>query len=235
MKALGRSPWWLVVASVALAGQVLTLFVGRPSLVGASAIAVAAALLTLMLSGSRFAWTVVLIGAVGQIVNAVSSSEYDLVLAALGCLVSICLLVPSSVRFVWRESSHRQPGRLRLAVAGPYARIKVSAYGAFASLAAWEDGEFRSDSVRKRRSYRMLIWHLGVGCVLLLLLLGVVHSLRPDAGGDSAVINVIARVTWICYALVQLTFIGVVLIAIYQHLFPGHRAVDHDSSPRPQK
>jgi hypothetical protein len=206
---------WLLVAGAMLIAQPLALFAVHPSLVKAAAVAVAALVTSLMLRGSRFAWTVALVGAGGRLISAVvSSGQYwDL---ASGIIV-ICLLSPPSIRFIWTQRPHRRVAGWELALKRPYEAVKASAYGALYQVAEWEGGGSETVSSRKRRSYRLLIWRLGVGCVLLLVLVGVTYNWQHDTGGEAPVVRIIASVTWTCYALVQLAFIAVSILALYKH------------------
>jgi len=211
-----RPPWLLLVAVVGIIGQTLVLFALGPSLVKAASVVVAALFAALMLRGSRLAWGVVLIGAAGQLVSSATLAEGSWALVAGGALV-VCLIAPPSVQFVWTQRPHREAGVLQLTVKGSYERIRALAYGALARVAQWENSASGTDSRPAQRSYGVLVWRLGVGCVLLLLLVGATYSWQQGSGRDSGIVHAIASVTWTCYALVQLAFIAVVLMAVHQH------------------
>lgn len=231
MNTLRRPPGLLAVVAVVLVGQTLLSFAFGPSITRAAAIAVAVFVALLLLWGSRFAWVVALIGAGGQLVSSAISTDSNWGLAA-GGIVVICLLAPPSVRFVWSKRPHRQAGRLQRAVKRPYERVKASAYAILARVAEWENGEFLTAATRKQRSYRLLIWRLGVSCVLLLVLVGATYNWQQGSGRGNSIVNVIASVTWTCYALVQLAFIAVSMIAVYRHLTSSRVPPESSKSAR---
>lgn len=95
-------PKYLLGVSVAAFVRTLVPFISAPSIVGASGIAVAVGFAWLLLRGSRFAWVVLLVGAVGDIVDSAASMEPDWVLVC-GIIMSVGLLMPISVRYVWKD------------------------------------------------------------------------------------------------------------------------------------
>lgn len=221
MNALRYPALWLAVAIVLLVGQTLVLFALDPSAVKALSIVVAVFLALLLLRGSRLAWAALLIGAAGHLVSSAISTESYWALAVGGIAV-ICLLAPSSVRLVWIQRPRRPAGRLRQAFERFYGRLNTSAYGMLVRVAGWENGELDTDATQTQRSYRLLIWRLGVSCVLLLVLVGTSESWIEDSEQANSVLTVIADVIWVCYALVQIAFIAVVLLAMYRHFFASH-------------
>lgn len=216
MKALRQLPWPLALAVVVIVGQTLALFALGPSLTTATSIALAVLVVAFILRGSRFAWVVALTGASGQLVSSVVSTG-DVWALAVGGIIAVCLLAPPAVRFVWIERSNRRAGRMQLAVKSFYERAKASAYGLLARVAGWDREEFGIGTTHTQRSYGVLIWRLGVGCVLLLVLLGLIHEWREGSGGDAPIVNIIASVTWTFYTLVQLTFVVVSIMALYRY------------------
>jgi amino acid permease len=98
-----------------------------------------------------------------------------------------------------------------------YEKIRISAYGLLATIAEWEIQESGTNAARKQRSYRLLVWRLGVACVLLLVAVGATYDWQQGSGHDSPVVNAIASITWLCYALVQIAFIVVAVIAVCRH------------------
>lgn len=97
-------------------------------------------------------------------------------------------------------------------------RLKIVLGGLLASLAGWDLREGHANEARDRRSYKLLLWRLGVGCVLLLVLVGATYDWEQGSGGGSPVVAAIARATWIIYAIVQLAFLSAAVVAIYRHL-----------------
>jgi hypothetical protein len=197
-----------------LVGQTMVLFAVGPSLTTTAAVVVATIIAVLILGGSRFAWAVALIGVGGRLVSSViSAGDYGAL--SVDGIAAICLLAPPSVRYVWSQRSPHQAGKLQLAVKKPYERVMASAYGVLASVAEWENGHFETNNMQKQRSYKVLLWRLGVACVLLFVLFAVAYNWQQGSGQGSIVVNLIASVTRICYVLVQVTFIAVVFIAVF--------------------
>jgi hypothetical protein len=231
MNTLRRNTRWLVVAAMVLVGQTLVLFILGPSFTKAASIAVAVLFASLMWKGSRFAWTVVLIGAVGQFVSSAIETEYFSL--AAGGVVVLCLLAPASVRFVWTRRPNRGGGRPQPTVKRGYEKVKTLAYGFLSRVAEWENGALETDATDKQRSYRLLIWRLGVVCLLLLVLVGLTYNWQHGSGRESPVVSVIANLTWTFYALVQLAFIAVTIVAVYQH-FASSRIPSKGSRSEPK-
>jgi hypothetical protein len=199
-------------AAISVLGEALVLFVLTPGLIEASSIMVSALFVWLLLRGSRFAWTVLLIGVLDQIAlaGALDARPWEV---AAEAIAAVGLLAPPSFRFVWAQHPRRPSGRLQTAARRPYKWVRASAYSALCRIAEWEDR-----GPGRRRSYGLLLWRLGVACVLLLPAVGLTYGWQQDFDGHNHIINAIAKLTWACYALVQLTFIVFALIAVYRHL-----------------
>ena len=214
MSGFGQKPPLLAIAAAVLIGHTLVLFAAEPSLVRATSIAVAAIVASLLVWRSRLAWVVVLVGAVDGLISPAGHYATQ----AVGAVVIICLLAPPSVRFVWTGRPHRQPRIPKLRNWKPYERLKVVAFDVLCRLAGWDAEERDSEDTRRQRSYSALLWSLGVGCVVLLVVASATHSWQKGTGGDDPIVNVIASASWGCYALVQLAFIAAVIVAVYRHV-----------------
>ncbi|HEY8082096.1 MAG TPA: hypothetical protein VIE64_00890 [Solirubrobacterales bacterium] len=210
---LSRCPW-LATAAAVIVGQTLLSFVFGPSFTKATSIAVSLLFAALMLRASRFAWVVILIGAAGQMANSVLSIDPHWVSVAAGTIVVACLLIPSSVRYVWSPSSHQRTGWLQRAVKRLSLSVKNSTFRLLSQVAQWKEGEI---DLTRKRSYGVLIWRLGIGCVILLILFGVAYNWQQGSGHDSSSVNIVVNVTWTGYVLTQLAFIGVSVVAMYRH------------------
>jgi hypothetical protein len=100
MKGLDHLHGWLTGAAILLIGQTLVLFALTPSLIAAAAVGVAMVVMGFVLAGSRIAWTVAIIGSLGQVVEgAILGERYGGIV--VGVLAAMCLAMPSSVRWVW--------------------------------------------------------------------------------------------------------------------------------------
>jgi hypothetical protein len=204
-------PVWLLAAAVVLAGQALALFAADPSMVRAAAVAVAVIVVSCVLIGSRVAWTIALVGALGQ----AGQSAKEPWALAVGVIAAICLLVPASLRFIWRQRSRRGLGSV-VNMQALRDGVKRRSYGLVSRLAQWDAQEPDVDRPRRARRLGVLIWRLGVFSFFLLLLVGATYNWQHGSGEGSTAVDVIASVTWISYAVVQLAFIGVVIVALYQ-------------------
>jgi hypothetical protein len=223
-----RSPrQWLAVAAVAIVVQTLVLLILSPSLTRAAAVIVAALFASLLLRGSRCAWAVVLVGAGAQVIDSAASSGNYWNLA-IGSIVSICLLAPASVQYIWTQRPSRRVWNLTIPLERVYASVKVAAYGVLARVAEWESDAFDTSSTSKPRSYRVLLWRLGVGCLALLMLVGITYNWQHGSGQGSPVVSVIADVAWVCYALVQLAFFLAVLVIVCRYF--ATPKIFHESS-----
>jgi hypothetical protein len=174
-----------------------------------SRIALGALLVGLLLRGSRIAWTLILAGTVYQIGSSIDGSHWHLI---AGVLIALCLLAPTSVRYVWRaqaQKTHRETGQRLL---GAYAWIRAAAYTGAHRLIGWDDGESEQES-RQRRYYAGL-WRFGIACLVLLLLGGVVVNWQEGAGGDSSILNVVESVMWVCYVVAQVAFMVLLVLAM---------------------
>ena len=222
--ALRGVPQWVVCGAAILSGQTLVLFALSPDLIRLGALLVAALVAWLLLRGSRIAWGVALVGAIWQVGNAIISDAHYWEVA-IGGIATACLLMPSSIRFVWTD---RAPHGGALERPGVFVKGngKVAAilYAALAQFAGRDRPDTRPEAGRNARSYGMLVWRLGVACVLLLVAVGVTYNWQHGSGEGSGIANLVASLTWTCYAVVQVAFIVVGLIAGYQYLSRAGRS-----------
>ncbi len=216
MNFLKRAPWGLTVAAITIVIQTLLSFAFDPSILKATSIPVSLFFAALMLLGSRFAWMIILISAAGQLLGLATADRQWGELAASG-IVAVCILVPPSVRYVWSRRPNQRAEGSQPAIKLFY-EMKVVPLRVLAWVAEWEDGKLEPGVTRKPRSYRLLIWRLGVGCVILFLLFGAAYNWQQGSGSDKSIANVLVSVTWAAYILVQLIFIVFSMIAAYQYL-----------------
>jgi hypothetical protein len=210
-----RPTIWLVAASALLIVEAVVLLATSPGDLTAVSLVVSVLLSALVLRGSRLVWVIIVLAAGSQIVSSVTLKEQYLSLAT-GAIMAGCLLAPSSVRFVWRQGS--PSGGPWLVVWSLSRKIAAAGRYGLSHLAGWDSDEANRVSAGKRRSYSLLVWRLGVGSVLLLLLVGGTYEWQQNSGGDSPFINAIARITWTCWAVVQVAFIVSVVIALHHRL-----------------
>jgi hypothetical protein len=207
------SRWLAIVASLIIA-RALWGFIADPAVLTGSLMALAMLFSWLLLRGSRTIWVVLLVGNAGQLVGLLVpvGSTWHLVID--GAII-VCLLLPSSVRFVW---SRRPPQArtVRLKARGAHEAVKALAFGLFFRLAAWNRGE-ETTFVSRHRNYKTLIWRLGIACVLLYILVGITDKLRQSSG-NSLLTHIIATITWDVYVFTQLGFLVILVLAIHRRL-----------------
>jgi len=87
-------------------------------------------------------------------------------------------------------------------------RVMTLPYRVLAWVAEWEADSRSARASITARSYRLLIWRLGVSAVLLLILTGAITSWHEGSGQNSVLAAVLAQVTWTSYAIVQLILVA---------------------------
>lgn len=191
------------------------MFLLNPEVVSALAFGIAVLVSAFVLKGSRVAWGIASISAGGQVVEAISANR-SLWLGILNLAVLVCLLVPSSIRFLWgREQSGEKSEEFGLGKA--WQAVQGFLYRSLTIAAGWEtsfDGESPS---RPSKSYRTLIVRLGLAAVLMLLLIGLTYNWQQETGND-VVPNLIADIVWTSWAVIQVSFVVVVFLALFRHV-----------------
>jgi hypothetical protein len=134
----GESSRWLGLAALVIFTQAVVAFVDRPGAIGAAGVALVAVISALLLRGSRFVWVIALTGALVQLVEAVVSGS--VLLGAVNGLVGACLLMPESLRVVWRKRPPFQPLKRVPVVGSAYERLAEGALHLLAVAAGWEEG-----------------------------------------------------------------------------------------------
>jgi hypothetical protein len=215
MKTLRRAPRWLVLAAAVFVVQTLVIFAEQPGVIEISAVAIAMLLGWLLLLGSRTAWVLGVLSAVGRVVDLAASGSSHWGVAVDG-LVIICLFVPASIRFVWAERGGRLGPRWRLSESRVYGWAGSSRF-----VSKWYGnppiGGSHHDSEGKRRSYGPLLWRLGVTCVVLLMLGGAAYGWKEGSGRDSDLAQEVSRIIWLANTVAELAFVAVAALAIYRH------------------
>jgi hypothetical protein len=221
VNALSRPIRWILVAATVIVGRQVALFVLDPSLATVASIAVAVLIASLLLWGSRLIWLITLVE-VGYSLISSDDSGAGLVNIAAGSIIVICLLTPTSFRFMWTQRPERRAGQLRSAANRLSEHARTLTYGVFIRNTGWEDSRRTADATPEPRSYWLLGWRLGVSSVVLFLLVLATSELQQMADGKNLIWNVVANVTWLCWFLVQIAFIVIVIVAAYQR-FVGVR------------
>jgi energy-coupling factor transporter transmembrane protein EcfT len=209
-----RSQVWVAIASAGLIGQVLVMFLVDPGWVPVTTLGIAALVGAFLLRGSRVAWSIAAVSAGGQLVEAIFANQ-PLWIGILNAAVLGCLFVPASIRFVWRKG---QPDARSKALS--LGRMQQGTheflYRGLAVAAGWETSFNGESHGRTSKSYRTLIWRLGLLTLLMLLFVGLTYSWQQETG-DDVVPNVVADVAWTSYAVMQVALLVVVSLAVIRH------------------
>lgn len=182
-----------------------------PSLIRATAVVVAGVLAWFMVGGSRIAWCIALLDALGRLGEALIVREGYWELAVYGAIV--CgLSVPTSFRFVWRGHWERptqvKPGRV-------LHRSQEVIYLVFDYFVSWERG-MKREGPWDAEGYRSMLGRIGLFTLFSLPL--VVATYKWDQNSVSPVASVLADVAWTSYAIFQVTFIVLCGIGLYRYL-----------------
>lgn len=222
---LKHAPLWLWVAAVLIVGQALVVFGFNPTFVTSVAIPSALLFALFLLRGSRIAWLVVLTGLVTQPIFAGVGVSQRWTLVSSG-IAAVCLLVPETIRFVW--SRNGKPGSASLdAVEAdqnslpcksnapkPAHLLGEVARHLIAWMAGWPTQNANGSGKRLPRSFKVLIWRLGICCVATIVLVGLTYEWQHGSGEGDLYVDIIARISWNLYLLAQISFIAAVVVAI---------------------
>ena len=118
------------------------------------------------------------------------------------------------------RASHVDPWQQRIPTMRQKAKSasevgRTLAFGLLFRLAAWNKEE-QMASAPKHRSYKALIWRLGLACVLLFALVGITDKWQQSAG-NSLIAHVVATITWDLYVFAQLGFVAVLVLAMHRY------------------
>src|SRR5262245_37151319 len=164
MVLFSRAQAWALVAAVAFSSQAFVMLIDNLGWIQVAALGVVALVGAFLLRGSRVAWSIAVIGAAGQLVEAIFASQ-PIWVGILNAAVLICLFVPPSIRFVWEKSPDRSR---RTRLGKTQQKVHELFYRFLAVAAGWENSLKEEGQQRPSRSYRTLIWRLGTSTVLLL-------------------------------------------------------------------
>jgi hypothetical protein len=214
---LERPPIWIYLAALAMPLSAL-LPISEPRLINLLALLVAIVFAGLLVRGSRVAWIVALVGALGQPVETMVTGGLDWSVP-LSVVMAGCLLAPPSLHFIW-QSEHRRRVPLRL-LSRAYDGARELSYRALAYFAGWET-EVLDRKPWEPGRYRSLL--VRVGCCTLILLVLVTFTYNWQQTQPSRAMGILADVMWTLYAVFQVAFIALGLVAIYRRLSHGRQA-----------
>lgn len=144
-------------------------------------------LVGVLLSGSRFGWTLVLGAGAWDTVSRLSGQQPLWMLALDGVLL-VTLLSPSARAWIWSARGQSRSGQPSLPSPS---RTWASALIARASLVP----------------FGRLAWRLGIGLAVLLVFSGMVELFKEGDGRGSSIVSVISAVTDITFSIVLCAFI----------------------------
>jgi hypothetical protein len=210
-----RVPVWLYVAAVVLIALTLVPMALDPQLDRALALVLAGLLTVFLLRGSRVAWVGSLIGAIGQPIEALVTNSLGWA-DSLSVLLAVCLVMPSSRRYVWHQK-HRRP-RFKSPRSGWLEKAREFPYVVLAYFGGWE-AEVKEAKPLDSGRYRSLL--IRTGCCTLGLLILVTATYNWQQTQPSRAMNIIANVTWTLYAVFQVALIALALFYFYRHWSHG--------------
>src|SRR5215218_4132933 len=176
-KVAGR-PVWIVAAALTWVVQGGLALSTHHNGMGILAIALTLLFALLLLWANRVAWVFIAIGAGVQLVRGLAL-DWDLLVAGLGLAALCCLVVPPSMRYMWTDRPQAGALRQTLRTNPVYLRLMALAYLGGADLASLESGEGLSQA--SSRSYRSLLWRLGIGCVSLFAAYAAAYNWQQGA------------------------------------------------------
>jgi len=231
MSLVRDTPFHLRVASGALVTGALVQLIRAPNAIGAIAALIAIVFAWLLLRGSRAGWLGTLILCAAQVVGSVLLTEITIALV-IGLVVSSCLLVPATFRFIWGDRDpRRSTGSLWQ---NTFEKVGGLGYNLMAFAAGWEQAD--QMLTKQRREYGLLAWRLGILAVLFLIPLTASYNWDQASHRHDALKRVIADVVWTCWALIFIAFVAALVMTAYEHTRSGsrvHDAPESRDSPNP--
>ena len=203
-----KAPKAQAIAACVLALSNVAAVLISPSLLGGVAVLSAFVVAWLLALGSRIAWTLAVLGSFAGLLG----NPHALGVVAAAFLTVVCLFVPSSIRYTWMESA---VGRSRRAKPEKHIALTVRARAVVNRFVAWAAG-WRQNGDNLIRRYDLLAWRLGGLAVFLLFPLALTN--RWEQTSSSSLAEVVARLTWIGWAIVVVAFVVALTLSARQHV-----------------
>jgi hypothetical protein len=210
-----RAPLGLFIAAALIVVQALVFCIDEGTVLSFAFLVVAAGLGIAVLRASRFAWGFAIIGAIGQALG-VAGQPGVLWERVAGVCVALALIAPGSVRVVWGHRSSAGPRRATFLLQAFERYVRVGVRGIYL-LAGWHE-KSGMGGAETNQAYGVLLWRLGVACVLCFGLVLVIGVWEEDAGGGNTLLNTIGDITWVGYLLVQASFLAALGVAAYRSI-----------------
>lgn len=208
MTETSLTPGWLRIAAAVVVGETLVRLIADPSApFRVAAVGVAVLLAWLLLRGSRVAWVLVAFGSAAQFATSFTMDQ-PMWFGGFAAVVLICLLAPSSRRFVWTDRDRQAGGPLRPAAQRSYSRLLVLPYNVESRVV-----EKGTALVNRKVIARLAVW-----VALLILLAGALSVWHDGSGRDNVIVFVLWKVTWIWLTLAQVALIALLAMAAYNYV-----------------
>ncbi len=209
-KSLSSAPASIAFSVALILGLALASCVAAPGVTQAVAVVVVVVLSWYLLRRSRIAWGIVMIDAVGRLVEGIvlKDADWNLVVYA-GIVVGLSL--PSSIRFIWRDDAHPSHSQTD----GIIEKTQEAIYRIFTFVVSWESGVKR-EGPWDAEGYRSMLGR--VGLFTLFSLPVVVATYKWDQNSTSPVASVFADVAWTIYAILQVAFLVLCGMGLYRYL-----------------
>lgn len=207
---------WLSVAGILSLGSAGGVFFREPRAITGAYLLIMAMISIAAVRGSRIGWGLLLLIAITVLVEFVLSAQSGLRAAVWGG-IALALLMPASLRFVWRGP--RQAPIARLPILSRYwVAARVALYGAVGLLAQWESGEEEGEADHKR-SFSVLLWRLGYGSAALFFVYVLTFNIQSsDHGNGVSVVDVVVAISRAGFVICALLFLGTAFLAIHARL-----------------
>jgi hypothetical protein len=216
-KPVVAAPFWLLTAGVLALGATAVVFFDDPKAVDAAYLIIMALVSIASMLGSRIGWSLLVLIAMTVVVEFVFSDQSGPT-AAVWSGIAIALIIPSSVRFVWRRQ--RQPLISALPTVGCcWLAIRATLYSAIAWLAQWEAGQLEKGTVH-RRSFSVLLWRLGYCCAALFFVYVVAFNVQTSEhdGDGTGIVDVVVAINRAGFVICFLLFLGTAFAAGHARL-----------------
>jgi hypothetical protein len=172
------------------------------SALGGVMFALSVLLAWMIVRGSRSAWVLLLGSSIsGILIPELRSNPF----VVLDVVVVMCLVAPSSMRFIWNREQGREQRlngslRSRLSLVG-------AAYAPLRRLSGWD--------TRKTQGYGLLAWRLGCTAGFLAIPMTLAYRWQRNSGSEWAA--ALATLTWTFWVVVFIGFLVALGMVLCRH------------------
>lgn len=222
---------WLRVAGMLSLGFAGVIFLREPRAITGAYFSVMALISIAAARGSRVGWGLLLLIAMTVLVEFLLFAQSSLRAAVWG-VVALALLMPSSLRFVWR-SPRRTPIFDLPIVSRFWAAARGAMYGAIGWLARWESDQLEG-GVGHKRSFSVLLWRLGYSSAALFFIYVLTFNIQKgDHHGDGVgIVDVVVAISRGGFVVCLLLFLTTVVVARHARVRETAHSSKSESRPR---